>query len=713
MQISPSLAQTLTNLNLPPYPTVTGLHQPITARSLASFAGSLVWAWLLLVSFTGCGRMTSKLFRGPRLPSSVACSLGIAAIVFVGGWLNLAHAIYPMVLFAITAVGLIFYLATRMERPEEYRWLLFWNKTSRSSKILIVIALLILMLRVAATVRLGEFRVDDDGSGYLVFPQKLLDMHHFAADPFSDRRVISSLGGSYLLQTFVIAATSLAHVGMADRTLGLILIFFALLDLGITFGLSPPAIAAMELIASCVPQETFNLTFTILPIALFLAMIWIIFSTPDPTENQPWRSALLLGLVGGAILAFKSTYLPYIGAVALIPYFFMYWRKNRSQALLLPIVAGLGTIATVAAWMIAMKHTSGTYLFPILGHGFDYSNYHVFPNMPRFSSSHALEKTFLQGGVLLVLAAIEFFAGVQDRRTRLSLSILLAAAFAITAFNFESGGDFIWRYNFPQFFTAILVFYLAQAGLHAVPDPTGRKTVAYLLAFVSLLGCIFYYDLEGGGIKPFREMRTEISELRQSLQASLSGRHLVSPDIVSEFRAAEAALPIGATALDVSNDSFLFTNLNHKTILLDDWPGAAGPPPGWPLNQGPNDVSNYLQHNSARYVIFGYKYADWTSLKACQFFPQAGHFSELDEALEVLSLVALHQFDQIRALHQAIYDDGKIAVIDLQTPVVAGDAVQLDWTLATSEDEMCTVALHKYFSAQPSSVPESGAASNQ
>ena len=188
---------------------------------------------------------------------------------------------------------------------------------------------------------------------------------------------------------------------MADRTLGLILIFFALLDLGIAFGLSPSKIAAMELIAFSCPQETFNLTFTILPIALFLAMIWMIFITPDQEEDQPWRSAIILGAVGGAILSLKSTFLPYIGAVALIPYLVLFWRKHRSNALLLPILAGIGTVATVIAWMIAMKHNSGTYLFPILGHGFDYSSYGVFPNLPRFSSSHAFEKTFLQGGVLL------------------------------------------------------------------------------------------------------------------------------------------------------------------------------------------------------------------------------------------------------------------------------------------------------------------------
>ena len=713
MQLSPSLAQTLTNLNLPPYPTVTGLQQPVTMRSLASFAGALLWAWLLLVSFTGWGRVTGKLFRGPRLPASVACSLGIAAIVFLGGWLNLLHAIYPSVLFAITGVGLLFFALSRSQRPEEYRWLRFWKNASRGSKILIVLALLILALRVAATVRLSEFRIDDDGTGYLVFPQKMLEMHHFAADPFSDRRVISSLGGSYLLQTFVLAATSLANIGMADRTLGLILIFFALVDLGIAFGLSPSKIAEMELIAFFVPQETFNLTFTILPIALFLAMIWMIFITPDQNDNQRWRSALILGAVGGAILSLKSTFLPYIGAVALIPYVVLFWRKNRSNALLLPILAGLGTVASVAAWMVAMKHNSGTYMFPILGHGFDYSSYGVFPAMPRFSSTHALEKTFLQGGALLALAAVQCFAGVEDKRTRLSLSILLAAAFAITAFNFESGGDFIWRYNFPQFLTAILVFYLAQAAVHSGSSSAGRKTAAYVLALVCLVGCIFYYDLEGGGFKPFREMRTEIAQLRHGLRASLSGRHLVSPDIASEFLATEAALPIGATALDVTNDSFLLTNRDHRTILLDDWPGAAGPPPGWPLKQGPEGVTKYLQHNSVRYVVFSYKYADWTSLKACQFFPSAGHFSQLDEGLELLSLVALHQFDQLRVLHRTISDDGKIAVIDLQSSGSSSQPVQPNWTLATSKNEMCTAAIQRYFLSQPSTLSESDASSNQ
>lgn len=708
MQLPPSLVQMLMHFNLRPYDSVTGAVPPITVRSIALFLWALVWAWFLLMSFTGWGRLTGKLFRAQRLPASVACSLGIATIVFLGGWLNLVRAIYPSVLFALTAIGLLLYLVLRRERPEEYKWLRLWESAPRWSQILLILALLILALRVAATVRLGEFYVTDDGSGYLVFPQKMLAAHHFAADPFSDRRVISSLGGSYILQAFVIAATSLSNVGMADRTLGLILIFFALVDLGVAFGLSPPQIAAMELLAYVVPQETFNLTFTILPIALFLAMIWIIFVTPDQEEHQRWRSALLAGAIGGGILSLKSTFLPYMGTVALIPYVFLFWYKKRLQAWMLPILAGVGSLATIAAWMIAMKHASGTYLFPILGHGVDYSSYELFPGMPRFSSSQAVFKIFLQGAALLLLAGIQYYAGIRDRRSRISFSILIAAALAITAFNYESGGDFIWRYNFSQFFTAILIFYAAQAAIYTGPSSLRKQKVVYSLAVVCLVSCIFYYDLEGGAFKPFRQIRMEMQQYPHNLRASLSGRRLVSPGIAAEYRAVEAALPAGATALDISIDSFLFTGRDHKRILLDDWPGAAGPAPGWPLTQGPEAVAKYLLRNSVRYVIYNYQYAEWSSMNSCQFFPSMAHLSVADEKLEILDLVTLHQFNQLRALHKSIYDDGKFAVIDLESPASTETTMEPNWTIHTSVAQMCGVVAPKYIAAHLSDVLPNG-----
>ena len=433
-------------------------------------------------------------------------------------------------------------------------------------------------------------------------------------------------------------------------------------------------------------------------------MIWVVFVAPDQAEHQRERSALLAGAIGGGILSLKSTFLPYVGTIAIIPYLFLFWHKKRSQAWMLPILAGISSIGTVAAWMIAMKHTSGTYLFPILGHGVDYSSYRIFSSMPRFSSSWAVLKIFLQGAALSLLACIQYSAGIHDRRSRISFSILIAAALAITAFNYESGGDFMWRYNFPQFFTAIVIFFAAQAGIYKIPSPSRKQVPAYRLAALCLVSCIFYYDLAGGAFKPFRQMQMEMQQYPHDLRVSLSGRHLASPSIVAEYRAVEAALPAGATALDISIDSFLFTNRDHKRILLNDWPGAAGPAPGWPLMQNSGAVAQYLLGNSVRYVIYDYQYADWRNMNSCQFFPNIAHLSVADEKLEILSLVALHQFSQLRALRRPIYDDGKFVVIDLKSPVAANVTAASNWTINTTVAEMCGVIAPKYIAAHRSSA---------
>lgn len=699
-----SLAQALSNYHLGTYPGFTGVRRPVTMHSLADFSAALLWAGLLLVSFIGWGKLAARLLRVRPLPASVACSLGIGVVIFLGGWLNLAHGIYAGVLVATAMVGLLSYFWLRKERPEAYAWRSLWTRASAGTRVILLLALLIFLCRIAATVRLGTFRVDDDGAAYLAFPQKMLAAHHFAADPFSDRRVISSLGGAYLLQDYVLAATSLPHIGMADRSLGLALMFLALLDLGAAFGISPPQVAALELIAALVPQETFNLTFTILPIAMFLAMIWAILATIDAQPEDRWHYAALMGAVGGALLALKSTFLPYVGALALLPYVFLLWPRKRLQAWTLPLLAGVVCLSIMAAWMIAMQHESGTALYPLLGHGVDYASYHLFPNTPRFTGSQAMLKVFLQGIALLLLAAIQYLFGRRSDRSRLSFSVLVAAALAITAFNYESGGDFIWRYNSAQFLTAIFTFFAAQAAAYNLAPTARRLRVAYGAAVLSLAGCIFYYDLEGGHIQPFRQMATEMRQYRCNLRASLAGMDLVSPEIRAEYAAVEAALPSGTTALDVTTDSFLFAGVGHKKFFIDDWPGAASPRPGWPFDPNSAAIPAYLAGNSIRYVVYQYDYANWFDVVSCSAMENRSHGSQLDHLLQILSLVTHHQLNNLRATHQSIYDDGKVAVIDIQSPIAANNPLAPVWMLHTSESQMCSTIVPKYIARHPSPI---------
>jgi hypothetical protein len=702
MPFPASLTQTLTTFRAAPYPSVTGLPQAITFRSIAEFAFAIVWACIMLVSFAGWGRYLGKLVRVQRLPASVACALGIAVVILVGGWLNLLHVIYSGVLIGFIGIGVVLYLAARDERPDNYRWSSLWVRAPGWSRMLIVLTLVVLVFRVAATVRLATYHNYDDGTAYLAFPQKMLDAHQFAPDPFSDRRIISSLGGSYLLQTIIIVATSLANVGMADRTLGLLLMLVAIYDLGTIFNLSPQRLAVMGLLAYLVPQETFNLTFCVLPISLLLGMMWAIYATFDQEEVVRWRYAALAGAVGGGLLCLKSTFLPYIGAVALFPYLTFLWKESKKEALKLPLIAGCAALTIAFPWMVAMRHESGTLLFPLLGHGFDYSSYGLFPHLANFSGTRAVVRVFVQGAVLLILAAVQYFADIRDRRSRFSFTILCAAAFAITAFNYESGGDYIWRYNFPQFFTAILVFFAATGGAGDSSPCTIRVKIVHVFAMLSLVACIFYYDIAGGHPAPFSQMTKQMFQYPCRLRASLSAQPLVSPDVQARYRAIEDTVPPDSTSLDDTAKTYLLLDRGGKRFLIDDWPGAAGPPPGWPYSKNPEAVTEYLKRNSVRYIVYDYAYAEWVDMQSCQALVNQSHFSQLDHALELMMFVAHHQFSQLRAAHHSIYDDGKIAVVDLASPVAPASNGEGAWTLHTSEAKMCAHIAHRYMTAHAS-----------
>ena len=160
-------------------------------------------------------------------------------------------------------------------------------------------------------------------------------------------------------------------------------------------------------------------------------------------------------------------------------------------------------------------------------------------------------------------------------------------------------------------------------------------------------------------------------------------------------------MPPEAIALDATTDSFLLTDRDKRKILLDDWPGAASPAPGWPFTKDPQAVSAFLKKNSIRYILYDYDYANWFDMRSCQAMPHQEHFSEVDHALQILNLLTHRQFDLLRTIHKPIYDDGKIAVIDLQSPV-ASDTLEEAWTLDTNEGQMCSQVLSRYMAAHSS-----------
>jgi len=104
-------------------------------------------------------------------------------------------------------------------------------------------------------------------------------------------------------------------------------------------------------------------------------------------------------------------------------------------------------------------------------------------------------KIVLQGAALLVLALIQLGQKPKTRYSIFSIAVLVSAALSIIALNYASNADSIWRYNFPQFFAAIVVFYLSSMAIRNQSSQSASIGFARTVAVVAMLLMIFYYDI--------------------------------------------------------------------------------------------------------------------------------------------------------------------------------------------------------------------------
>jgi hypothetical protein len=257
----------------------------MTTASLLHFIEALLWCALLFVAIAGYGALFLRIFRIRRSSITLAATSGFGVIVFLGGLLNLLQAITAPILIALTLVGV---LSAVILRPTIHEG----EDDASSSKqvsapnalitILLLAVAFVFAVRFAATVYWASYQASDDYNFYLATPAKMLQLHHYAADPFSERRIMSSIGGNYFLQTLVLAVLPLADVQMADRALGLLLLAFLAYGLANQFRLTPLQRAVFALLIFTTPQLQFNLTFVILPSALFFAMVYV------AANRNPW-----------------------------------------------------------------------------------------------------------------------------------------------------------------------------------------------------------------------------------------------------------------------------------------------------------------------------------------------------------------------------------------------------------------------------------------
>jgi hypothetical protein len=635
----------------------------MTPASLLHFIEALLWCALLFVSIAGYGAFLLRLF-GLRRPSvALATTSGVGVVIFLGGCLNLIQAITTPVLLTLVLLGLFAAILLRITFTEPEAPIETGNLRAPSSRTLTLLLLLlavIFLARLGASVHAGQYQASDDYNFYLAAPVKMLQLHHYSADPFSERRIMTSIGGSYLLQTMVLAALPLANVQMADRTLGLLLLAFMAYGLANEFHLTRAQRLLFALLVVFTPQLQFNLTFVLLPSALFFGLVYLA-ANRKLFDDHPILLALLLGIVTGAVATTKSTYLPH-GVIFVACIALFHWRRrglaSAAQTLLF---AALGAFLVMAPWMIAHHATSGTFFYPTLGPGYEYTAYGLYPAPSGAGASVILHKVIPFCIPLLLLFVVEWVLGDRDEPGEAILALSAAAFSAALLVGIATGGDSVRRYNYPCMLPALVLLYVVFSR-RVNADPAARRW-SILQACTAIFVVIGALSIWGN------RLSNEIMQIPWGLKFALLDTPIVPPGVEAEYAAMQQAIPAGAASLASVDNPFLLDFRAHP-ISIADYPGAASLSPGWPSREDGEALARYLLANRLRYLIYDYGYFAASDREAPHVIADTSRTQWIHSEARI-ALRSHQQYAELARTRLHLYDDGNIYILDLATPALA------------------------------------------
>jgi hypothetical protein len=530
--------------------------------------------------------------------------------------------------------------------------------SSRTVTLLLILLAVLFIARLGASVHAGQYQASDDYNFYLAAPVKMLQLHHYAADPFSERRIMTSIGGGYFLQTMVLVALPLANVQMADRTLGLLLLAFMAYGLANEFHLTRAQRLVFAFLVIFTPQLQFNLTFVLLPSALFFGLVYLA-ANRKPLADRPILLALLLGIVTGAVATTKSTYLPH-GVIFVACIALFHWRRRGFTAGARTLVfAALGAFLVMAPWMIAHHNTSGTFFYPTLGPGYEYTAYGLYPAPSGAGVSVIVHKVIPFCIPLLLLLLVEWLLGDRDEQGEAILALSAAAFCAALLVGIATGGDSVRRYNYPCMLPALLLLYVVFSRRSNAAPAVPRQWF-FLQACTVIFVVVAALTIWGNGLS------NEFMQIPWGLKSAFVDTPIVPPSVQAEYAAMQQAIPTDAPTLASVDNPFLLDFSAHP-ISIADYPGAASLPPGWPSSEDGEALARYLLANHLRYLIYDYGYFAASDREAPHVIADTSRTQWIHSEARI-AFRSHQQYAELAQTRLHLYDDGNIYILDLATP---------------------------------------------
>lgn len=638
---------------------------------MISYFLAFAWGICIIVSLIGWGGAINRiLFPEYRVDWGQRAAWGIAWSVIFGGLLNVTWTISQTTILIYIFSGAVYAIIdawrNKTSIADELNRLINSFKQNIFLAIGTVIAFLLTAVQYCSSVAWYNFNLYDDYHAYFVFPHKMLQIGSLGADPFSERRLVSSLGGQSFLHTFSLSLLDERSLYLIDPGCALIVMIGLILGYCQHKKISQGSTLLILFCLLLINRHQINITGILIPVCLFFSLFrvldWDHIKTTTILNN-----AAIVGLIAAAICTLKSTWIPACIICFASSYFFYILGSERKQKAIYEF--GLATLFLaifILPWSISMYQSSGTLLYPILGRGFHGFVYGGSVKLPNSEINPALAVKIKLYAILTVvyvptLLGIRFWIiGVRKKPIfrEATLSIFISVVTSASILAFSTGGSDVFRYSLPLLVVMFLILILV------ILENIERKNLNLTSKRMGFIGLVFLSLLVTIASHTYKSSAQDRNSL-DNIAWGFKNIPLVTLDERKKYAKMLDSVPEGKIVLTRLDKPFLMDFKKH-IIWIADVPGSASLPPGMPSFKGEEALADYLVSKSIRYVAYSYGNEANFGRKNIGLKINSGWAFWLKN--QALNTFEFHDsLQKLGETRKRIYDDGENFVLDLSS----------------------------------------------
>jgi hypothetical protein len=607
---------------------------------------------LLLISFCGYGFIFHSCLLSRRKEFVYLIpGLGISAVVSLGGYLNLFHQAGRVSAITLFLFGLLLAIWGVFKKVSSSKSI-YRPSHDVKSYFLPTITTLFALYLYALGVLNRSFNIHDDFEGYFAFATKLKQTGTLGEEFFSERRLVTSVGGQSFIDAFSLSFLDLEYAHAADLGLGFLALMVSVALFLNSKGWTGNQISGVTILICFINPMSVNITSTyLLSLLCFLLLAFV----ADKNVGFRFSHHMTVALLATAGMTLKNSAVPFIlGILVLYSVLTINKRIKDHESVTNPLLLYLLTTIFWFPWGLELYRSFGTFQYPLLGRGNHGSAYGTFTQNSdifdfRFVKSLITPILYAPtSSILLSCASILviwlWFSSQMSKKDRHVVTYVLGLLFLFyVSFTIATDGYSIYRYIFPMLFSLFLyvLHFLIRERLQVVGIVLGLSlalSVSQLTflnsGYSSIISRISLNGISESNVPNRKQQVDEIQKL----------------------------LPRNSRVLLRTSFNFLF-DFTGNDYQIADYPGAASPPPGLPNFGTKLAMENYLRSQGVEFVIFQYK-----GLFEKENFSDrlANDYNRWLKA-EAVNTFAFHErMMELSKDRTALYDDGEIFVLKIR-----------------------------------------------